>query len=283
MNEVATFVSGVNQFEGGETAYACVAFSAALIFYSTAPGTSNTYTPEQVDQLADFWYAREEGDATASNTNGMGMNELHDMLNGMNLPWKDLGVSASSQHDSDIAAVKSAIVNYGYPVMICGAETGFYDVGLGDIIPYGWTPTGNHCIVASGVAPSGNLLVRDMANVGHGLVPGSLREYDNSKMFLISATAIIPHWIGAKPVAMNVNQRKAFEQEWISIVPDAMLTSGIANAAWAEYRAGNGHGPALSREFPLSDWNSNKQYIAQVVVQGIYLWDGTAAHYHPYK
>lgn len=277
MREVATFVSPVNQFEGGETAYACVAFSAALVFYSTAPGTPNTYNAEEVDKLADYWYAKEEGGFSSSNTNGMGMNELHTMLDGMNLKWQDLGVTANSQHDEDIASVKVAL-GKGYPVLICGAETGFKYAGS-EAVPYSWPPSGNHAIVATTIFPSGNLGVRDMAALAHGNAPGTLQEYDNNAMFLISATAIIPHWIGETPVP-NPNERAAFEKEWTSILPDVSLTSGIANAAWADYQLSKFHGPALTHEIAAKNWNGH-DIVLQVTPGGRYEWDG-APHFYPY-
>ena len=80
----------------------------------------------------------------------------------------------------------------------------------------------------------------------------------------------------------NTFQRQSFEQEWQSVVKDAMLTSGIANQAWADYQAGQGHGPALSEEFQVTDWGSGAQNIGQIVVNGIYIWSQGKATYHPY-
>src|SRR5258708_40146865 len=80
--------------------------------------------------------------------------------------------------------------------MLCGAETGMYDIGLGDIVPYAWTPTGNHCIVVSGVDANGNFLVHDCASIApSGVRPGP-RTYDASKLQIVSATAVIPPWKG---------------------------------------------------------------------------------------
>ena len=93
-----------------------------------------------------------------------------------------------------IAYVKAWLA-LGYPVMICGAESGFYDLDLGDVTPYSWTPSGNHCIVASGIASDGNLLVRDTASIAPtGVRPGP-RRYDAGKMQLISVTAIGIPWL----------------------------------------------------------------------------------------
>jgi hypothetical protein len=201
--EVATFVD-VSQFETGESAFECVAFSAALCKYMGAPDGEPTGSPEDVDQLADLWYGKLTGNIDPSNTFGMSLDQLHSMLDGIGLHWRDLAIDANSAHESDIANVKASLLA-GKPVLICGHEDSFYDMDLGDKVPYAWTPTGNHCIVATGIASDGNLLVRDMANVGpHGLRPGP-RRYDINHMFLISGTEIEPYWLGDVPMTIDLN------------------------------------------------------------------------------
>jgi hypothetical protein len=189
MSEVASFVNE-NQFEGGESAYECVAFSAALCRYAGKPGQSPTGTGEQVDQLADYWYARLEGSSNASNTNGMSLQAEYTMLQGLGLKYYPSSTSLN---------YIKAWLALGYPLLICGAETGMHDLDLGDRVPYAWTPTGNHCIVASGIASDGNLLVRDTASIAPtGVRPGP-RRYDASKLQLISATAISLPWLPVQP------------------------------------------------------------------------------------
>ena len=160
-------------------------------YYSGPPGGVPSGSDADIDQLTAQWYIKEDGSITSNA--GLSVPQEYAVLAGMGLAYVGLPISASSQHSADIASVKDWL-GKGIPVLICGMETGFYDVGLGDIVPYGWPPAGSHAIIASGVAPSGNLYVRDYANVGHGLVPGSRREYDISKMFLISGTAVYPRW-----------------------------------------------------------------------------------------
>lgn len=187
-NEVADFVD-VSQFLPGKSAYECVAYSASLIKFCGQPGHGAIGTPLQTSNLAQYWYGREEGSNTASNTNGMSLDAEYNMLKGMGLSYKPL--------EASIQAVHAALLS-GYPVMLCGAETGMHDLALGDRVPYNWTPTGNHCIVASGiVSPSdGNLLVHDCANVDkNGVIRPGPRTYDASKMQIVSATAIIVPWI----------------------------------------------------------------------------------------
>jgi hypothetical protein len=182
--EVADFVNE-SQFEQGESAYECVAFSAALIKYAGQPGKGPTGTGEQVDQTADFWYGKLEGSYAASNTNGMSLDAEYMMLRGMGLPFKPLAPS--------VAAIKGAL-QQGYPVMLCGAETGMHDLDLGGRVPYSWTPSGNHCIVACGIASDGNLLVRDTASIAPGGVRPGPRRYLASALQIVSATAIIVPW-----------------------------------------------------------------------------------------
>ncbi len=116
------------------------------------------------------------------------------MIVGVGNNYQELPIAANSQHDSDIANVKGALKR-GYPVLMCGMETGMYDIGLGDRVPYSWTPQGSHCIVATGIAPDGNLLVRDPANVDNsGPRPGP-RTYDISKLDLNSGIVFVPTWM----------------------------------------------------------------------------------------
>lgn len=273
---IGSYVSPLNQFEAGETAYACVAFGCADIFYSGPTGGTPTGTAEQIDLLADLWYTKFTG--SLQSTSGLSAEQEYEMLAGIGLHYRAIG--------ANVAEVKQWL-GWGYPVLICGVEAGFFDVGLGRI-PYGWTPAGNHCIVACGIAANGNLLVRDYANIPE--VPGSLREYASPAMSLVSATAVTPRWKTpfVTPIAPplpppplpNPHQRQAFEKEWTAIVPDAMLTSGIANAAWDDYQAGNFHGPALTKEYSGENWEG-KPITIQNVAGGRYEWTGEA-HYYSY-
>jgi hypothetical protein len=191
--EVADFTN-VSQFEPGESAYECVAFSIAICRYAGQVGKGPSGTGEAIDQLADSWYAKLTGSNAASNMQGLSVAQEEQMILGVGNHYQELPISANSQHDSDIANIKGALKR-GYPVLMCGAETGMYDIGLGDRVPYSWTPTGNHCIVATGIAADGNLLVRDPANVdNNGPRPGP-RTYDISKLQLISGVVFVPSWM----------------------------------------------------------------------------------------
>lgn len=75
--------------------------------------------------------------------------------------------------------------------------------------------------------------------------------------------------------------RHAFEKEWTSVVPTAMLNSGIANQAWLDYQRGNFRGPALTSEIPSTDW-SGHPIILQVTPRGRYEWTNGIAQFIRY-
>lgn len=192
--EVADF-QDADQFSGGRTAYACVAFSACLLKYMGQPGHGPTGSALDIAQLAYYWYGKLEGSSDASNTNGMSLDAEYTMLKGLGLSYEPITASVES--------IKAAL-SQGHPVLFCGAETGMYDVALGDRIPYTWTPSGNHAIVVSGIAPDGNLLVHDCASIAPGGVRPGPRTYDASKLQPVSATAIIPAWLSEDTMAITV-------------------------------------------------------------------------------
>ena len=189
----------VNQFIPGRSAYECVAYSAALLKYCGQPEHGPTGSALQASNLAQYWYGREEGSNLASNTNGMSLDAEYTMLEGMGMHYQ-----ASLP---TVASVKGWLA-VGYPLIICGAETGMHDIELGGAVPYSWTPSGNHAIVASGIAHDGNLLVHDCASIAPTGVRTGPRTYDASKLQLVSATAIAVPWmppIPSDPTHMEVN------------------------------------------------------------------------------
>ena len=191
--EVADF-QNVSQFEPQKSAYECVAFSVAMCRFAGQAGKGPTGSNEDIGQLAETWYAKLTGSSRADNTQGLSTAQEEQIIVGVGNRYQELPISANSQHDSDIANVKGALKR-GYPVLLCGAETGMYDIGLGDRVPYSWTPTGSHCIVATGIASDGNLLVRDPANVDNsGPRPGP-RTYDISKLDLNSGVVFVSSWM----------------------------------------------------------------------------------------
>jgi hypothetical protein len=203
--ENAVFIDNVDQLEPGETEDACVAFSAANVFYSTQPGTPNHYTAEQVDQLADKWYTRDTGSITSSQ--GLSEKQLQDMLSGMGLAWETIPITNNGSTNDE--AVRSAL-RAGKLVLVCAAEDSFFDLEIGRP-PYSWnTKPFNHCIVASGLITSGpwagNVWVRDTVAVSGGYPPSTKRPYDIGKMQYVSLTAVVPSWLKGETSMSNIPQ-----------------------------------------------------------------------------
>jgi len=183
----------VSQFVPGRSAYECVAYSCALLKYAGEPGKGPTGSVIQASNAAQFEYGKYEGSNLASNENGMSLGAEYSVLSDLGMgDHHALSVTGNAAHDLPLIKAWLAL---GYPLAVCGAESGFYDVGLGDRVPYSWAPTGNHCIVVSGVDAAGYLLVHDCANVdSRGVRPGP-RMYDGSLMRLLSATAVHKPWL----------------------------------------------------------------------------------------
>ncbi|HVC37895.1 MAG TPA: hypothetical protein VNF46_05780 [Gammaproteobacteria bacterium] len=269
ITSVATFVAPLNQFEKNETPDACVAYGAADIEFCGPPNGQPTGTAEQIDQLADKWYADLEGSYAASNTNGMSVEALYTMLDGLGLDYTALPPT--------VEAVRATLERLFWPILICGAERGFFDVALGKV-PYGWDYSQyNHCIVVCGVTSSGNLLVRDYANLM--AEPGSVREYDASKMLLVSATAVEPHWMKPLPVAPASTLLQPTPDDlhvWGLLHPDIVLdpAHGIPQS-WLQgrWKHNCNFGPALEPEQNMTEtYKSNHTIIEQEFARARASW-----------
>lgn len=188
--EVASFVAPLDQFQPGKSAYECVAFGCADLYYSGPPAGQPAGSAAQIISVAESWYARETGSNDASNTAGMSDRQEYDVLNHLGLKFEPLS--------GDLLAGTRAALARGLPVLICGAEVGFFDVDLGRV-PYLWSPSGNHCIIASGLMGN-NLLVRDYANSEFF---GYRRVYNAARMNLVSATVVWPRWMEENMVPQN--------------------------------------------------------------------------------
>lgn len=205
-----------NQFHPGLSSFECAAYSAALIFYAGEPGKGPKGNGTQIEALANHWYGKEEGSDAASNKNGMSLDAEYMMLRGMSMHYRALPITGDNAHN--VAYIK-AWLRLGYPVMICGAEAGMHDLELGDRVPYNWIPSGNHCIVASGIASDGSLLVHDTASIDttHWTVRPGPRHYDASKLQLISGTAVQVPWLATMPASVDPNA---------SLLPDHLKQGG---------------------------------------------------------
>lgn len=302
--EVAQFVSGADQFISGLSVEMCVAMVGSLVWHATAPGTQNNYTASDVQNLGVQWYSTETGNST--NQNGMSLAQEQDMYTRMGLKFVALPISATSDHASDMANVTNAL-KQGYICAICGAETGFVYLN-GDKVPYAWPPSGNHCIVATGIDSSGNFIVRDLASLvaADNYTPDTLQVYDNSKMDLVSGLAIIPSWLGIAMVPQVPESNANFDKEaqicWASYFNELEnqvsafakaakinlsgfslsvppINTGIYHAWYTAWKCGKQFGPALTHEYNSVN-NQGKPIIVQEFAHARCEWsNGTARFY----
>lgn len=199
-----------DQFQPGHSAYEC-GFFGVMMARSIAPvGQNPTLSSQQIVNQAEDAYARYDGDNSASNQNGMSLQQLYNLLQEVDLHWQTVAM------DTDTIR---AWLHAGFPVIVAVAENSVYDLALGDSVPYPWNPVGNHIIVLTGVDTNGNFMVRDSANITPASVLRSgPRFYDASKLCFVSATAVVPPW-KARP-APNFDPRK--EQTMIDLTISAV-------------------------------------------------------------
>jgi hypothetical protein len=186
--EVADFCDA-DQFQPAKTQEACGFFAVACVDAAAPAGHPCTKTVAQVIAEAETWYAQYNGSNDLSNVAGMTQDQLHQLLKQVGLQYYQLA--------NDLNQIRSWI-QAGFPVIINGVEDSYYDIALGDIVPYYWNGAGlDHIITLTGVTSDGNFFVRDSANVTdlnnpHSLRPGP-RQYDARKMQLLWATAVVMH------------------------------------------------------------------------------------------
>lgn len=213
--EVASF-RDVDQFQPAKTQFACGFFSCALVKAMAPVGQTPTQTVNEMIAEAETWYAQDNGDNSINTTYGMTLQQLYDLI---------VRIGLHFQASSTDARTLRAWLNLGYPLLVAGDETGFYDLGLGDSVPYPWTPSGSHIVVLTGVTADGNFLVRDAANVTDLSNPQSLRpgprRYDARRLQLSSATAIVPPWRPRPPAGFDPTQ-----SDFIPVVPAGWLDDG---------------------------------------------------------
>lgn len=199
--EVATFLD-VDQFQPARTQFACGFFACALVKAMAPAGHRPLQSAQEVIAEAEQWYAQYDGDNSIDNSDGMSLQQLYDLLVQIGLHFQ------ATILDKEMLR---AWLRLGYPVIVAGVESSFFDMALGDTVPYPWRPSGNHIIVLSGVTSDGNFLTRDTANVTNLYDPNSLRPgprvYDAARMQLVSATVVVPSWL-PRPAA-GFDPRKA--------------------------------------------------------------------------
>lgn len=191
--EVGQFTS-VTQFDGGSTGK-CGFFAAATAVGSAVSG-EQPWTPDTIASSAAQHYVQFDGSDTTDNLLGMTQAMLHDDLATYGVSGKDI--------NPDWNTIKASL-KAGYPVIICVPEIQIVDKAVGGG-PYPWDSTGiNHVILLTGIAPDGNVLVRDSANI---TAPNSIRSgprtYIIANMSPFWATAVTPKWYSATQGGTNV-------------------------------------------------------------------------------
>jgi hypothetical protein len=188
-------------------------------------GQAPMQTRTQMIAEAEQWYAQYNGDNALGNVSGISLEQLYDLIVQMGLHFQ--------ASNTDVQTLR-AWLNLGYPVLVAGDETGFYDLGLGDVVPYPWQPVGSHMLVLTGVAADGNFLVRDPANVTDVNNPNALRpgprKYDAQTLQLSSATVVVPSWKPRPPAGFDPTQ-----SSFAPVIPNGWQDDGVTLIA------SNGH------------------------------------------
>jgi hypothetical protein len=161
----------VTQFQPQHSEFECGAFSVVIAAKSSPPDVANPQNPADLIWWAEQEYAKTAGDNGPANTAGASIDNVHTMLKDTQstvtpLNYWDMDISTTSQQAHDIASIKAAL-RHGYCVIATVSEQSVIDMDLGKN-PYWWGPSGTHIIVWVGIAPDGNLLACDPANVVQG-------------------------------------------------------------------------------------------------------------------
>ena len=207
---------------------------------------------------------------------------------------------------SDVAHITKA-VQAGYPVLITANEQNIIEKRTG-ARPYPWNLDATHVLPVVGIDKDGDFICADELNNNfQGYWPVVYLAQRINPIWATTVQVVGPDqnnpWLKPIPSADPTtwpsdfiaqtfggavqqttptdHVKQAFDTEWSSVVSGLDPNTGIAKAALVDYRAGNSHGPALTKEFKLNDWQGNV-LTAQMLCSGVYMWDGQA-HWHPFK
>lgn len=205
----------VSQFQPGYSEFECGAYAVALNQRATGPQTINTNSSDNLVSYAEQLYKLTTGSNGPSNSLGSSVDDMHTMLKNTQsyaspgLHWWDItSIGPSSQQTNDISQIKAAL-QHGYPVIATVTEQSVFDLDL-QRNPYWWGASGNHILTWVGIAPDGNLLAVDPANViqgdGNLQTPKTVqpwpRRYDITKIANQWATIVQLSWL--PPIPNNV-------------------------------------------------------------------------------
>lgn len=182
-------VTDADQFPPGKSQFMCGFFACFIARSMAQIGQKPGLNAQQIGAGAEQSYAQYNGDNGPDNMDGMSDEQEYELLRQLGLHYQAIA--------TDINQVK-IWVSWGYPVLLALAENSVRDLGLGGANPYPWKPNGNHMVLATGVTGSGNVLVRDSANVTDLYNPATLRPgprtYSAAALQLVSATVVVPPW-----------------------------------------------------------------------------------------
>lgn len=238
----------------------CGPEAVALFWHSLPPGQANPYKSSDIHAMAHDDYIKFIGPDTPGDQGGTSNQTLYSMLSYHNFHYIILPMD-------DIFNRIRAWLRCGYPVIVGVVEASILDRELGRC-PYPWNVEGlTHIITASGLADGSWLRFRDTANVVFDGNPNTLRpgprQYDTSKMQLISATVVVPSWLQVPPVNFDPRQLTPPAptapaptdefQLWtfyakIPLNPDAAIYKSWLSA----YFAGKHYGPPLGPEHAVA-------------------------------
>lgn len=270
LGEVADFTQA-DQFQPGKSEFECGFFGVAFCKAMAQVGKLPAQTVQQVIAEAEAWYRQFNGSDAITNTSGMTLWQLYDLLHQVGLHYQATAL--------DINVVKTWIA-LGYPVLLAVIEASVRDIELGNANPYPWRPEGTHIIVATGRTADGNILVRDSANCTSLYNPNSLRpgprKYAANTLQLVSATVVVPSWlprpasatppsIPSSPTVVQAQSSSFTDEElriWRLFKPDIPTTTGIAQE-WLRARRQHGmyFGPPYETEHGVT--RDGKSYAVQ--------------------
>jgi hypothetical protein len=280
--EVADFIDA-DQFQPGKSQFECGFFAVAICKAMAQVGKRPTQTVQQVIAEAEAWYAQYDGSDAISNTNGMSLGQLYDLLRQVGLHFQSTALNIN---------VVKAWIALGYPVLLAIVEVSVRDLALGGRNPYPWRAAGTHIIIATGRTADGHILVRDSANVTNLYDPNSLRpgprKYDANALQLVSATVVVPPWLSrpasatppaVAPAATQAPASLTFSQDdlhiWQLVKPDIPYDTGIAQDWLRAHRLHNMYfGPPYERERAVT--RDGKPYAEQQFGGALASWSHEA-------
>lgn len=200
--EVAQYVD-VDQFQPGHSVDKCGFYAVWQNAYAAHPGVTAPDGTEakEIAQKADSSYAAYDGADISSNTKGMTLGQLYQLIVQSGHHFQNLYPDGPLAYGVQLGSFIRYWLALGYPIVVAIDEATVTDMDLKKN-PYGWNPLPNqysHIITITGMQSNGvDYLCRDTANVDDsGIRPGP-RRYAMTPLKIQSATVFVPSWL-ARP------------------------------------------------------------------------------------